>query len=79
MFYSYGDVTMAGEGLQILTYAHYGHWPVRVLKLATPTVITYFYDSGLSRPGFEQPSIRLRGQRSYPLHQRRSCAIWDAQ
>ena len=39
-FYSYGDATITGEGLKMLTYAwhSYGHWAVRVLSHATPTV-----------------------------------------
>ena len=36
---SFGDVTITGEGFQILTYTrHYDHWAVMVLQCATPTV-----------------------------------------
>ena len=40
IFHSYGDITIADEGLQILTYAWHSwrHWAVRVLQRATPTV-----------------------------------------
>ena len=39
IFHSFGDVTITGEGLQILTYlGTHGHWAVRVLWRATPFV-----------------------------------------
>ena len=34
-------------------------------------VITSFYDLGLSGLGFEHPTVRLRGERTNPLRQRR--------
>ena len=39
IFHSYEDVTIEGEGLQILTYAGtHGYWAVWVLQRATPTM-----------------------------------------
>ena len=39
IIHSYGDVTITGEGLQIVTmFGTHGHWAVRVLQRATPTV-----------------------------------------
>ena len=41
-------------------------------KLRGPvTLTTCLYDLGLSRLGFEHPTFRLRGERSYPLRHRR--------
>ena len=37
IFYSYGDVTIAGEGLQILTYARHS-W-----QLSSEQILTYMY------------------------------------
>ena len=38
-------------------------------------VSTCFYDFGLSRLGFEHPTFRLGGERSYRLHERRDYTI----
>ena len=75
-FYSYWDVTITGEGPQILTYAqvllpfssdtHICCWAI-----SSEAVTSCFYDLGLSRLGFEHPAFRLRGQRSNSL---RHCA-----
>ena len=40
-------------------------------RFSCGAVITCFYDLGLSRLGFENPTFRLRGERSNPLGQRR--------
>ena len=80
-FHSYGDVTIAGEGLQIFTFArHSRHWAVGVLNCYTgqpfimviwhshllPGVNTYFYDLNLSRPGIE-PRSPAREANALPL------------
>ena len=82
--HSYGDVTIAGEGLQIFPYARHS-WPLSS-EASTPKtrdthtycqafssgdVITCFYDLGLSRLGFEHPTYHFRGQRSNPVRHRR--------
>ena len=63
IFHSYRDVTITGEGLQILTYAQHP-WPLNT---------TCFYDLCLSRLGFEHPTFQ--GQRSNPLRHRRGQQI----
>ena len=40
-------------------------------------VTTCLYDLGLSRLGFEQPTLRLRGQRSNPLCHRRGNSVLE--
>ena len=97
IFHSYGDVTIAGEGMHILTYALYS-WPLSsecslachihretrhpfiwssprtrythtyCRAVSSGAVTTYFYDLRL---GFEKPTFRLQGQRSYLLRHRR--------
>ena len=93
IFHSYGDVTIDGEGLQILNYTRHslplssggsftchtygdtGHpflrssprtrdIRTRCRAFGSGTVTTCFSDLGLSRPGFEHPTFRLRGERS---------------
>ena len=92
MFHSYGDVTINGEGLQILTYTQ--HSMSRKGSLAWHTYcdaehshvmvisedpwhshfcgsFACFNDLGLSRQWFEQPTIRMRGDRSNQMQHRR--------
>ena len=89
-FFTHGDVTMTGEGFQVLTYARHlfalssegssachtycetGHpfimvisenpWHLHLLPSVLQWNCTYLiYDLGLSRQGFEHPTICLRG------------------
>ena len=86
-FFTHGNVTITGEGLQILTYARHS-WPLSSEGLdrghpftmgahtyrrafSSGTVTTCFYGLGLSRLGFEHQTFRLRGQHSNPLRHRR--------
>ena len=93
IFHSYGDVTITGERLQILTYTRRlrplssegslachtccdtGHPFLRssprtrdihtcCRAFGSGTVTTCVNDLGLSRPGFEHPTFRMRGERS---------------
>ena len=44
-------------------------WPVELL-------LPVFNDLGLSLPGFEHSTLRLRGIQSYPLHHRRGYFVY---
>ena len=82
IFYSLGDVTSAGKGVQIFTFARH-LWPLSSdgslatllwhgTSLYNGAVTTCFNDLGLSRLGFEHPNFRLRGELSNPLRHRRT-------
>ena len=69
IFHSYGDVTIAGEGLQILTYARHS-WPLSSegFLLATPTVTRGFvYNGHLREPVILTP-IAERSAVDLSLH-----------
>ena len=94
-FHSDGDVTITGEGVQILTYDRHS-WPLRSEgslgchtycdtghhnngHLLGPVTLAYCqaFGSGavticfgLSRLGFEHPTLRLQHKCSNPLHHR---------
>ena len=101
IFYSYGDVTISSEVLQILIYTRHswtlssegtlachtyyyntGHpfimvisedpWHSQLLP-SSGAVTTCFYDVGLLRQGFENPTFRFRDERSNPLRHRHGC------
>ena len=71
IFHSYGDVTITGEGLQILTYAPRTHDTHSYCQaFGSREVTTCFYDFGLSRLGLEHPTFRLQGECSNSLRYR---------
>ena len=87
VFHSYGDVTITGEGLQILTCARrswtlgsegslacYTYCNTYCRSFSSVAVSTCFHDLGLTRLGFEHPTFRLRCQRSNILRHR--CGKW---
>ena len=102
---SYGDVTVTGEKLHILTYARHSWqldsegslayqtycdtrkpfikviyeypWHTYCRTFSCGAVTTCFYDSGLSRLGFEYSIFRLRGESSHPMHHRRDETVYS--
>ena len=64
---------IAGEGLQIFTYA----WHLCKLRseFVSGAVTTCFNDVGLSLLGFEHVTFRLRGKGCNPLRHRRVCMM----
>ena len=77
--YSFGDVAITGEGLQILTYA--GHsWPraVKDLSSATLTACDSFYNGHLrGRETLTPVAERLAVKLSQPVFTNKVCRGWD--
>ena len=67
-FFLGGGGLSSGEELQIVTMlGTHGHWAVRVLQRATPTVISIYDYGHLRKPVTLTPSQRLSEELSLPV------------
>ena len=64
--------TYCDTGHPFIMVISYDPWHLTCCRaFSSVAVTTCFKDSGVSRPGFEHPTFRLRGQRSNPLRHHR--------